>query len=112
MILQFDKEIEALLTTNVGLYEQFPAPQSYTDFVQHYERLQLVWDQTLNQSGVERLPFPDQFDIDLDSSIKTIKGRLDELVTAQSDADQNQGSSGPTSATRVEQVLEVWPVTN
>jgi hypothetical protein len=89
MILQFDKEIADLLTTNVGLYDQFPAPQSYTDFVQHYERLQLVWDQSLNQGEGERLPFPDQFDVDLNSSITAIKGRLDELVSAQSVADQN-----------------------
>ncbi len=58
-ILQLDKEIVELLTTSVGLYHQFPAPQSYTDFVQHYELLQLAWDQNQNQSEAERLPSPD-----------------------------------------------------
>jgi hypothetical protein len=82
-ILQFDKEIAELLTTNVGLYHQFPAPQSYTDFVQHYELLQLAWDQNQNQSETERLPFPDQFDPDLNAAIEAIKRKLDELVTAE-----------------------------
>jgi hypothetical protein len=82
MILEFDKEIAGLLTTSVGLYDQFPAPQSYTDFVQHYELLQLAWDQNQSQSPAERLPFPDQFDVDLNAAIEDIKKRLDKLVTA------------------------------
>jgi hypothetical protein len=83
MILQLDKEIAELLTTNVGLYQQFPSPQSYTGFVQHYELLQLAWDQNQDQSETERLPFPDQFDPDLNAAIEAIKRRLDELVTAE-----------------------------
>jgi hypothetical protein len=86
-ILQVDKEIAELLTTNVGLYREFPAPQSYTDFVQHYELLQLAWDQNQNQCEKERLPFPDQFDPDLNAAIEAIKGKLDELVTAESSSD-------------------------
>lgn len=83
MILQLDKEIAGLLTSNVGLYQQFPAPQSYTDFVQHYELLQLAWDQNQDQSETERLPFPDNFDPDLNAAIEAIKRKLDELVTAE-----------------------------
>ena len=108
MILQFDKEIVLLLTTSVGLYEQFPAPQSYTDFVQHYELLQLGWDQNQNQSEAERLPFPDQFDIDLNTSIEDIKTRLDELVKAESGVGQNLDSPGPPSTKPGERVVEVW----
>ncbi len=81
-ILQLNKEIAGLLTTSVGLYHQFPAPQSYTEFVQHYELLQLAWDQGQNQNEAQRLPFPDQFDPDLNSAIEAIKRRLDELVRA------------------------------
>jgi hypothetical protein len=88
MILELDKGIAELLTTNVGLYHQFPAPQSYTDFVQHYELLQLAWDQNQNQNETERLPFPDQFDIDLNAAIEAIKGKLDELVTAETSSTQ------------------------
>jgi hypothetical protein len=88
MILNFDKEIAGLLTMNVGLYQEFPAPQSYTDFVQHYELLQLAWDQNQNQSEAERLPFPDQFDPDLNAAIEAVKGRLLELVTAETSSTQ------------------------
>jgi hypothetical protein len=98
-ILQLDKEIADLLTTSVGLYLQFPAPQSYTDFVQHYELLQLAWDQDQNQSKAERLPFPDQFDQDLNTAIEAIKRRLDELVTASSGADRDM-EAAQTSSTK------------
>lgn len=97
MILEFDKEIAGLLIANVGLYYQFPAPQSYTDFVQHYELLQLAWDQDQNQSEEERLPYPDDFDSDLNSAIAAIKQRLDELVMASSDGGHALTATGSPS---------------
>jgi hypothetical protein len=103
MILQLDKEIAELLTTSVGLYDQFPAPQSYTDFVQHYELLQLAWDQNQNQNETERLPFPDQFEPDLNTAIETIKRRLDELVTATAGADGAVEAAGTSPAKQLPQ---------
>jgi hypothetical protein len=78
-ILRLNDEIENLLVTKSGLYNRFPGPQSFSDFVAHCRLLKVCWEQGVNQTTDQRLPFPDSFVNDIAREISVIRERLAEL---------------------------------
>lgn len=79
-ILQISKEVETLLTTKAGLFENLPPREGYTLFLAHAGRLRLYWERGRNQPADKRLPFPgEQIDRDIAAELEVVKGKLEQL---------------------------------
>lgn len=78
-ILQLGREVEELLIGQAGLFDVFPPPTSFSDFIAHSRLLQLYWDRKENQPATDRLPFPQTLDADIEAAMTRVRKRLEEL---------------------------------
>ena len=75
-ILSINATLIDLLVGKAGLLEQFPPPDSFQAFLAHARLLQSAWDRGENQEA-ERLPFPIQFDVDVEEALNRLRAQLD-----------------------------------
>lgn len=77
-ILEINRELSSLIVGEAGLLNEFPPPPSFTTFLEHANMLQVLWDKGINadQSGVDYVPFPGDFDPDVKASIDAVRKKL------------------------------------
>jgi hypothetical protein len=76
-IISINTTLAELLVGKAGLLEQFPPPESFQDFLAHAQLLQSAWVRGENETD-ERLPFPVQFDEDVEEALNRLRALLGE----------------------------------
>jgi hypothetical protein len=74
-ILSIDASVVDLLVAKAGLLEKFPPPDSFQQFLPYARLLQSAWDRGENQAE-ERIPFPLQFDEDVEKALSRLRAQL------------------------------------
>lgn len=80
-ILRINTQISELLVAKAGLFETWPPKESFRTFLAHAQQLQMSWERGENQPLEGRLPFPREFDDDIDAEVTQIRARLASLGT-------------------------------
>ncbi len=74
-ILSINSTLVDLLVGKAGLLEQFPPPESFQEFLAHARLLQSAWVRGENETH-ERLPFPVQFDENVQEALSRLRAQL------------------------------------
>ena len=77
-ILAINSRISELVIGKAGLFVSYPSPNSFQEFLSHARLLALSWEAGADQSPEHRLPFPLDFDQDVESAMALIGHDLED----------------------------------